>query len=377
MRKFLSIISGFFFTAACQGGALTHDNGGEQQAAPAAQANPTTTGQQAAPTCSCAIKSPGVYCQVEGGGANLHCEAFTGGCDSAGACKSDPGASKSSVCPTGQVWQGATSWAPAANVFACAESKTAAASPTTTVETACKATSQCQKGLKFCRCAGEIGGQSLSCITQTGECAKDVIGEFCVASAESAESCGSNMACKTQGWLPLDEACVPQWKPAGTTGCKANGCPAGQTCGSDDKCFALAPPTVGTGICEIKTLSGLGFTAYGSGVSSVDGAEAGWSAGVVAPANGSAKLSVGSASYLAFNAQLSTGLWAYGWDGVSASNATKVVDNWQVSCGGISYVKLFEGPQQPNCAANLAIGNACYWAKPNTTGTYRVVVRVK
>lgn len=173
-------------------------------------------------------------------------------------------------------------------------------------------------------------------------------------------------------------ACTP--KCSGKN-CGDNGC-GGQcgTCDHDEVCNAISICTPksdgGNGTCVVRQLDGLGFTAFGNGVSSIEMAEAGWSQPVTAAANSSAMLTVGGASYFAFNAQRSDGLWAYGWDGVSASSVTKVVGNWSVDCG-TGTTKLVSGPQQPTCGGSMAIGSACFWSKPGTTGVYRIVVRVK
>ena len=144
--------------AGCTGDALTTDNGAPKKAVAEA---PGSSGQ----TCTC-TKQAGTYCQVENGGATLHCEKFMGGCAQDNQCKVDVTGTKFNSCPAGQVWQGSTSWA---------------ASSTTSFT--CVATNQCVPSCTAnCRdngcggtcpnlCAGdETCTQSGMCVPTNAEC---------------------------------------------------------------------------------------------------------------------------------------------------------------------------------------------------------------
>ena len=251
------------------------------------------------------------------------------------------------------------------------------------------------------KCSGKNCGDN-GCGGTCGTCDSDEVcngASLCVP--KSSASCGfaGGTLCYQQSGLsimcqPFAAGCDSSGKFVSTGAAYSDSCDDGNSATTDSVASATAfggwdyksvlcihmPVSNGggggNGTCVVRQLDGLGFTAFGNGVSSIEMAEAGWSQPVTAAANLSAMLTVGGASYFAFNAQRSDGLWAYGWDGVSASSVTKVVGNWSVDCG-TGTTKLVSGPQQPTCGGSMAIGSACFWSKPGTTGVYRIVVRVK
>lgn len=253
------------------------------------------------------------------------------------------------------------------------------------------------------KCSGKNCGDN-GCGGQCGTCDHDEVCNaisICTPKSDGGNGCGfaGGTLCYPQSGLsimcqPFAAGCDSSGKFVSTGAAYSDSCDDGNSATTDSVASAMAfggwdyksvlcihTPVSnggggGNGSCIVRQLDGLGFTAFGNGVSSLEMAEAGWSQPVTAAANSSATLTVGGASYFAFNAQRSDGLWAYGWDGVSASSVTKVVGNWSVDCG-TGTTKLVNGPQQPTCGGSMAIGSACFWSKPGTTGVYRIVVRVK
>ncbi len=311
--------------AGCTGDPLTQDNGRGTVSADAGHTHSDVGGQQPKQdtAAACTPKCNGKNCGDNGCGGTC------------GACDSDETCNGASLCT------------PKSTAHACATGAT------------CDAGERC-----WCDSNG-----TFTCYALTGMCVTSGGKELCESTSSYTSSCGSGSNCVGADMSPKSSMCSAG---GGSTNCTTTGCPSGQVC-SSGQCVATGG---GNGTCVIRELGGAGFTAYGSGVSSLEMAEAGWSA-PAASTSGNASLTVGGASYLSFNAQRADGLWAYGWDGISATSATKVVGNWQIDCGGISSIKLLDGPQQPTCGSSLGIGGSCLWSKPGQTGKYRVIVRLK
>lgn len=311
--------------AGCTGDPLTQDNG--RVTADAGHTHSDVGGQPK--------QDISAVCTPKCGGKNCGDNGCGGTC---GACDSDETCNGASLCT------------PKSSAHACATGAT------------------CDTGE---RCWCDANGQ-FTCYALTGMCVTNVNGsEACESTSSYSGSCASGSSC-----IGADMGVKASMCPPDLYGCKKTGCATGLFCNSNTgKCETDSSPG-GSGVCVIRELAGNGFTAYGSGVSSLEMAEAGWSA-PAASTSGNASLTVGGASYLSFNAQRADGLWAYGWDGISATSATKVVGNWQIDCGGISSIKLLDGPQQPTCGSSLGIGGSCLWSKPGQTGKYRILVRIK
>jgi hypothetical protein len=324
----LAIAALCLMIAGCTGDPLTQDNGrGAVVAADAGNHTHSDVGGQQP-------KQDVAVCTPKCGGKNCGDNGCGGVC---GACDSDEMCNGASLCTPKSVAH------------------------------ACSSGSSCDSGE---RCWCDANGQ-FTCYALTGMCVTSGGKETCESTSSYTSSCSSGTTC-----VGADMSVKSAMCSADLYGCKKTGCTAGLFCNSSTgKCETDSSPG-GSGVCVIRELAGNGFTAYGSGVSSLEMAEAGWSA-PAASTSGNASLTVGGASYLSFNAQRADGLWAYGWDGISATSATKVVGNWQIDCGGISSIKLLDGPQQPTCGSSLGIGGSCLWSKPGQTGKYRVIVRLK
>jgi hypothetical protein len=231
---------------------------------------------------------------------------------------------------------------------------------------ACATSTTCDAGE---RCWCDTNG-AFTCYALTGMCVTSGGKELCESTSSYTSSCGSGSNC-----VGVDMSVKSAMCSAGSTSCTTTGCAMGYACNSGSgKCEAV---NSGSGTCVIRQLEGKAFTVFGGGVTSIEMAEAGWNQTAQATGSAGATLSVGGASYFSFNAQRADGIWAYGWDGISPSNITKVVGNWQIDCSSIVSIKLYEGPQLPTCGSSLSIGGVCYWAKPNEFGKYRIVVRLK
>jgi len=313
--------------AGCTGDALTTDNGrGVVMVADAGHTHSDVGGHQQP-------KQDITTCAPQCGGKNCGDNGCGGTC---GACDSDEMCNGNGLCTP----------------------KSAAH--------ACSTGASCDSGER-CWCDG---GGKYTCYALTG---------MCVTSAAGVESCDSTSSntswCTIGTCVGADMSLKSAMCSTPAASCTTTGCAMGYACNSSNgKCEAV---NNSSGTCVIRQLEGKAFTVFGGGVTSIEMAEAGWSQTAQATGNAGATLSVGGASYFSFNAQRADGIWAYGWDGISPSNITKVVGNWQIDCSSIVSIKLYEGPQLPTCGSSLGIGGVCYWAKPNEFGKYRIVVRMK
>ena len=323
LKIFLALAAASLMIAGCTGDPLTQDNG--RVTADAGHTH-SDVGQS--------TKQDTAVCTPKCGGKNCGDNGCGGTC---GACDSDETCNGASLCT------------PKSAAHACAAGAT------------CDVGERC-----WCDASG-----AFTCYALTGMCVTTNGKETCESTSSYTSNCGGGQC------VGADMSVKSAMCSADLYGCKKTGCATGLFCNSaTGKCETDSSPGGGSGKCVLRQLDGFGFTAFGGGVSSIEMAEAGWAQKVVAAANGTATFTVGGASYFSFNVQRSDGSWLFGWDGIAPSNLTKVVGNWDLDCG-LGVAKMVDGPQQPTCGSSLGIGGACYWAKPNVAGVYRVVTRLK
>lgn len=182
---------------ACQGDPMTHDNGAPKLTK---AETPAPSGQ------SCTCTKNGTYCQVEGGGATLHCEMFTGGCATDNQCKVNPTASKFNACPAGQIWDGNTSWTAAtAATFTCVDKAESC------VNVGCKGYYTCNSDSGKCEKLpdGFFQCESLSCPAGVEKfCSGNVAVSYTRYGSNVCTSLNGTEVCAMQGSSEVDVNCA-------------------------------------------------------------------------------------------------------------------------------------------------------------------------
>lgn len=230
----------------------------------------------------------------------------------------------------------------------------------------CTNAGKCEAKVTFdCRKHGGCASDQV-CNQYTGACEKppqclpDCTGRECGSDGCGGQcgQCGNGQSCTALGECEAN---------AGND-CRQVGCPVSQTCNTGTG-VCENPNPGGAGECEVASLSGVEFTLYASGISSLEAAESGWSAPIKS-VGGKAKFSAGGYSLVAFNAKRSDGLWAYGWDGIDPSYVTKIVGDWELRCGSKIH-RWTDGPSYANCKGSLQSTGKCLWSAE--IGKYRLI----
>lgn len=366
--------------AGCTGDPLTTDNGAPKKAVVIDE-----TVHHGGQTCSCS--KSGTYCQVESNGASLHCELFTGGCATDGTCKVSPTATKFNSCPSGQVWQGSTSWTQASSAtFTCVAAGGGQCIPHCTNncrdngcggtcpnlcsgDETCTQSGMCVPTNAECWFLGGIlcypnGGLSITCkkfkpgcgasTTLIGE--GDLFSDTCDdGNANTQDSVMPKDSLAFNGWDVKEKVCVHT----------ANGGGGGQQVPNSATC-RVRPVSTG--------MAWLGVHGGGAASTSfTDIKSAPWQNTPVAPSGtgGWASVSVESQPFAAVLPRIESSKWSFGAkDGYTLPQNN---GDWQVQCDGLPTVTFTNST--PLCApgVSLSVGAGCRWYYGND---YRFVVRL-